>query len=442
MPRQTIAAPATPRGVSALAVIRISGAETRVVGEKILSPFKNIPNQMYRTKLINPFTQELLDDVMACFFVAPKSYTGEDSLELFVHGNPLLVQSIMAVITELPKVRWAQPGEFTQRSFFNGKLDLIQAEAVGELLHATAEQGIKNAQKMLRGDLSADVAQITAEVKKMSALLELDVDFAEEELDVDQSAWMPQLEIIEQSLKAIQQKFREKYNANKVPQVVIYGAPNAGKSSLINALLKEERILVSAQAGTTRDAVQVRLLLDQGEVELVDTAGISARPKDELDALAQQKTHEVLAQAEHAICVIDGCAVEEAESQAQVQKALEQKHSIVWTKKDLLKNENHPYFKEGLLTSSHNAEGLTELLQHLNANIFGDNVLEDEYWIANARQIDDLKDALYCLEKSREALVNHPHSPEIIAFEFMGVRNALRRLIGEICSDDVVGAIL
>ena len=123
MPRQTIAAPATPRGVSALAVIRISGAETRVVGEKILSPFKNIPNQMYRTKLINPFTQELLDDVMACFFVAPKSYTGEDSLELFVHGNPLLVQSIMAVITELPKVRWAQPGEFTQRRFYNGKLD-------------------------------------------------------------------------------------------------------------------------------------------------------------------------------------------------------------------------------------------------------------------------------------------------------------------------------
>ncbi len=439
MLRDTIAAPATPRGVSALAVIRISGPQTAALGRALLRPFKQTPNLMFRAQAVDA-AGALLDDVMACYFAGPKSYSGEDSLELFVHGNPLIVQNVMRAITEFPQVRWAEPGEFTQRSFYNGKLDLIQAEAVGDLLHATAAQGIQNAQKMLGGALSHDIAQITQQVKQMSALLELDVDFAEEELEVDQSSWMPQLEQIQQSLEQIQNKFREKYSGHQVPQIVVYGAPNAGKSSLINAILREERILVSAVAGTTRDAVQVRLLLSQGEVELVDTAGLSAHPQDELDAMAQRKTQQVLEQAEHAILVLDATTAALAETQAQVEDALARNQLVVWSKSDLLPAGDAFAFA-GWLTSSRTMAGVDDLLAELDVRVFGTAQSEDDYWIANARQISDLKEAIAAVEKSQQALRDYPYSPEIIAFEFMGVRNALRRLIGEISSEDVLNSI-
>jgi len=434
---ETIIAPATPTGVSALAVVRVSGSLACMAGERLLRPFKAEHGRMRHAQAEE--AGQVIDDLMYCFFTAPHSYTGEDTLELFCHGNPLVVRRLVRAFLTIPGIRPAEPGEFTLRSFLNGKMDLLQAEAVGQLLHATEERAVRNAQKLLRGDLSLEVQRIAEQVKNMSALLELEVDFAEEETEVDQSGWMPRLMEIEAALQRLARKFREQEVWGRVPRVVIYGAPNAGKSSLINALLREERVLVSSLAGTTRDAVQVRLFLPGGEVELVDTAGLSARPVDELDERAQRKSREMLGKTDEAVLVMDAAAPADEEAVRLLETARMSGHLIVWNKSDLIARQECAAGE--MLISCLRGDGLKELINVLNERLFPNQDSEEDFWIASARQLTDIRAALEAVQRSQRALLEHASSPEILAFEFAGARQALARLIGEISADDILHSI-
>lgn len=318
MDSMTIVAPMTPAGVSAVAALRVSGPAVRNVvralfGEKAFAKLKAREACLGTAR--DPRTAcgangsngaLMIDSLLYIFFEGPNSYTGEDVLELYPHGNPLIVRELMQAIRSIEGVRLAEPGEFTRRAFLNGKMDLVQAESVADVIHSASRSELRNAHRLLGGALSKKVGALTAQIKDISARLELDVDFAEEEADPDYATWGRKIEAIRESILSILKSFKGSASVRRLPLAVLYGAPNAGKSSLANALLGEDRILVSNIPGTTRDFVEVRLFLAGGEIRLVDTAGIAEKATDALDALSMEKSREILADADLKILVVDG----------------------------------------------------------------------------------------------------------------------------------------
>ena len=319
MDSQTIVAPMTPAGVSAVAALRVSGSKVREVIRLLFgeSAIKNLKAREAKLATARDFrtmagndrkTAQVIDSLLYIFFEGPNSYTGEDVLELYPHGNPIIVRELLQVIKSVDGVRLAEPGEYTRRAFLNGRMDLVQAESVADVIHSANRAELKNAHRLLGGALSKKVKTLTEQVMDISARLELDVDFAEEEADPDYTTWGAKIEAIRKSVESILKSFKGSAAVRRLPLAVLYGAPNAGKSSLVNALLGEDRILVSNIPGTTRDFVEVRLFLAGGEIRLVDTAGIADKATDALDALSMEKSREILAEADRKILVMDGAS--------------------------------------------------------------------------------------------------------------------------------------
>ncbi len=480
MEKKTIVAPMTPNGVSAVAAIRVSGPQVRLVvkalfGEKAEAGLKSHMAKLGTAKWPSDMpngNQNLLpngcragatiDSLLYLYFEGPNSYTGEDVLELYPHGNPLIVRDLLQACRMVEGVRLAEPGEYTRRAFLNGKMDLTQAESVADVIHSANRSELENAHRLLGGALSRKVQTLTAQVKDISARLELDVDFAEEEADPDYAGWETRFVGIRQSVQDILNSFRGKAEVGRLPLVVLYGAPNAGKSSLVNALLGEDRILVSDIAGTTRDFVEVRLFLDGGEIRLVDTAGLAEQAADALDALSMEKSKQILAEADMKILLVDGTAdsviLSEAKNpvDANVTPDL-----VLYTKADLMVVEQsrgagipacHP--REGILTchpregedleslsiSSKTGTGLSELKSVLNVRLFKNRENSEDLWITSEREKVSLEEALAGIDRVLAQLRSNP-AVELLAFEMQIVRRALQSITGEISSEDVLQSI-
>lgn len=442
MDSQTIVAPMTPAGVSAVAALRVSGTCVRDVvrclfGDKHASALE--PRKASLGTARNPQTGKVIDSLLYLFFEGPNSYTGEDVLELYPHGNPLIVRDLLQAIRGIEGVRLAEPGEFTRRAFLNGKMDLTQAESVADVIHSANRAELENAHRLLSGALSKKIATLAAQVKDISARLELDVDFAEEEADPDFAGWETRFVSVRESIQQILNSFHGKASLSRLPLAVLYGAPNAGKSSLVNALLGEDRVLVSNVPGTTRDFVEVRLFLPGGEVRLVDTAGIADRATDELDALSMKKSKEILEEADLKILVVDslapaGLRSDEGDNDADV---------VVYSKSDLCANSspNEPADKQNSLqVSSKTGEGLAELRQAMNASLFKQTADAEDLWITSEREKACLEDALAGVDRVLNLLKNNP-AVELLAFEMQLVRRALQSITGEISSEDILQSI-
>ena len=345
MDSKTIVAPMTPAGVSAVAALRVSGPAVRDVvtalfGEKACARLKAREASLGTARHLGV----VIDSLLYIFFEGPNSYTGEDVLELYPHGNPLIVRDLLQAIRGVPGVRLAEPGEYTRRAFLNGKMDLAQAESVADVIHSANRAELQNAHRLLSGALSKKVATLTAQIKDISARIELDVDFAEEEADPDYATWGVKIAAIRENVESLLKSFRGSAGIRRLPLAVLYGAPNAGKSSLTNALLGEDRILVSNIPGTTRDFVEVRLFLENGEIRLVDTAGIADKATDALDALSMEKSREILAEADLKILVVDGAANDGADGCAD--DAENEADLVVYSKSDLCdKNSMDPLLR-------------------------------------------------------------------------------------------------
>ena len=446
MDSRTIVAPMTPAGVSAVAAVRVSGPEVRDVvrclfGDKHAAALE--PRKASLGTARDPQTGKVIDSLLYLFFEGPNSYTGEDVLELYPHGNPLIVRDLLQAIRGIEGVRLAEPGEFTRRAFLNGKMDLTQAESVADVIHSANRAELENAHRLLSGALSKKIATLAAQVKDISARLELDVDFAEEEADPDFAGWETRVVSVRESIQQILNSFHGKASLSRLPLAVLYGAPNAGKSSLVNALLGEDRVLVSNVPGTTRDFVEVRLFLPGGEVRLVDTAGIADRATDELDALSMKKSKEILEEADLKILVVDslapaGLRSDEGDNDADV---------IVYSKSDLCSSAAEapsscePADKQNSLqVSSKTGEGLAALKDIMNASLFKQTADAEDLWITSEREKACLEDALAGVDRVLNLLKNNP-AVELLAFEMQLVRRALQSITGEISSEDILQSI-
>ena len=329
----TIAALATPPGVGAVAVIRLSGPEARPILERVFQPLGRAvpwpPRRLRRGRLVHPLNGRLVDDGLAVWFPGPHSFTGEDSAEIQGHGglavSALALEAVLAAGAEL-----AQPGEFTKRAFLGGRLDLAQAEAVADLVAARSAAETALAARQLAGGLSDRVEEIAGPLLSVLADLEAAIDFSEEISRPDLAAWSGRLKReVQPRLATLLVAGEEGRPFRQGFKVILAGAPNVGKSSLFNALLGTGRALVSPRPGTTRDYLTAETAWSGLRVELMDTAGLTAVPADELDELGQIRSREQLAEADLVLWVKD-CA-----APVETGPPLRGRVLVVWNKADL-----------------------------------------------------------------------------------------------------------
>ncbi len=271
----TIVALATAPGIGAIGVIRVSGKDTIAVINSMF-PSKDLSAQASHTLHVGYLKQDdvLLDEVVISLYKGPKSYTGEDTIEISCHGSPFIIEKIIQAINA-HGIRMAKAGEFTQRAFLNGKLDLAQAESVADLIASNTEASRKTALNNMRGGFSSALHQLREELIKFSALIELELDFSQEDVAfADRDQLVRLISLLSKTTQQLLQSFQLGNVIKNGVQVAIIGKPNAGKSTLLNTLLNENRAIVSEMAGTTRDTIEEVLNIEGVLFRLIDTAGI------------------------------------------------------------------------------------------------------------------------------------------------------------------------
>ena len=367
----TIFAPATAAGRAGVAMFRISGARARDIFWLMLGN-KEIPEPrtvLYR-KVYHPHSGEEIDHSIVLWFPAPNSYTGEDIVEIHSHGGRAVTSAIISALQTLDGFRLAEPGEFTRRAFENGKFDLTEAEAVGDLIHAETEAQRRQAMRQLDGALSRLYEGWRKRLTRSLAYMEASIDFADEELPADlaekQSA---ELRTLAQEMDV---HLDDRHRGERLRDgfsIAILGAPNAGKSSLLNALARRDAAIVSSTAGTTRDVIEVHLDLGGYPVILADTAGL----RESVDAIENEGIRRALERANHAdikLLVFDGEAWPKRDATTM---ALADNNTIfVINKSDVLKSGvlgQAPDADDVLFVSAKTGEGIPELLRHLVAEI-------------------------------------------------------------------------
>jgi tRNA modification GTPase len=301
---ETIAAVATPPGKGAIAIVRVSGPGVRALASRVLETRERLRPRLATVATLHDESGRPIDRGLALLFPAPGSYTGEDVLELHVHGSPVVAREVMRALIA-GGARQAEPGEFTRRAFLNGKLDLHEAEAVADLIDAESRSAARAALANLGGGLAAAVRRLRAELAAALERLAAAIDFPDEVPDPDRGELDAALGEIVRSLEALQRAGEAGRLVREGLHAAIVGPPNAGKSSLLNALLGEERAIVSELPGTTRDTIEESVTVAGVPVRLVDTAGIRSHA-DRLEAAGIERTRRALAAARLAIVVIDG----------------------------------------------------------------------------------------------------------------------------------------
>lgn len=429
----TIAAPATPKGTSAIAVVRVSGPDC----VRLASAIFDAPLEA-RVATHLPYRDtagQTVDDVLVTRFAGPASYTGEDILEISTHGNPLISQ---LVLDDLFKrgCRPAEAGEFTRRAFLNGRLDLSQAEAVMDLIHARSARAVAAANQQLRGSLGQHLTRLTDELLLGLARVEAYIDFPEEDLPDEDRGVVA--EILGNVLRGTQRLLATHRYGDLLREgikTVILGEPNAGKSSLLNALLGRERALVSDEPGTTRDYLEETVMVGPHCLRLIDTAGLNPSPGT-VEALGIKMTYERIEEADLALLVLDATHPAPPLS-AEVAHRLDPSTTLVVLNKiDLLQGQpsiaTAPDDLPALPLSTLTREGLDELEARITAiaDRFQPADADDQIAI-NARHADALRRATDCLQAAQANLQSQGPT-ELLASDLRGVLDAYGEIAGRI----------
>jgi tRNA modification GTPase len=395
----TIAALATPAGTAAIAVLRASGPEVPVLTRAI---FGELPEpRVARHADYRGARGELLDDVLFTFFATPNSYTGEDTLEISCHGNPFIAQKILEDLL-------AEAGEFTKRAFLAGRMDLSQAEAVMDLIHARSERALAAANRQLRGALGRRMDELITLLLNSLAVIEAYIDFPEEDLpEENRAALLAQLKELRGKTQRLAATNHYGQILREGVRTVIIGEPNAGKSSLLNRLVGRERALVSPEPGTTRDYIEETIALGQHALRLVDTAGLNARP-GALEARGIEKTLEQASEADLFLWVVDASEPRLPALPAHVLNRLSPANTItVFNKWDLVDGRPLPTtgVPNPVAVSALSGEGLESLVGVLEARAESFRTEAGEDWVAiNARHADALGRAVAAIDAASNGL--------------------------------------
>lgn len=438
-PADTIVARATPPGRGGIAVVRISGPAVRDLASPLLGA---LPRPRYATLCgFRGADGEALDLGLALYFPAPHSFTGEDVLELHAHGGVVLADMLVARVLALG-ARLARPGEFTERAFLNDKLDLTQAEAIADLIDADSQAAARAAQRSLRGDFSAAVLALNEEVTELRSWVEAAIDFPDEDIDFLSDADLARrVEGVAASFQRLEEATRQGCLLREGLNVVIAGRPNAGKSSLLNALAGYDAAIVTPVPGTTRDLIREQLDIDGLPIHVVDTAGLRATT-DVVEAQGVSRAQAELARADHALVVLDATADDAASREALLgELPAGLSRTLVRNKIDLTGEPSGlvPGTIDLVQVSALTGAGLPELRQLLRA-VAGYQPAGEGSFTARRRHLDSLRSAREHFEAACRQL-REQQAGELMAEELLQVQNALAEITGEFTSDDLLGRI-
>lgn len=434
---ETIVAIATPPGSGGIGVLRISGPrvpEIAVALVGILPP----PRQAWLADL-HDADDALIDRVLALYFEAPRSFTGEHVLELHAHGSPVILDALSRRVHALG-ARPARAGEFSERAFLNGKLDLAQAEAIADLIASKSQAQAHAALRSLRGEFSARVRELLQALVALRAHVEATIDFPEEEIDfLADQALRSQLFAVQGRLVALLAEARRGVRLTDGLHAVIVGRPNVGKSSLLNALAADDRAIVTEIPGTTRDVLREELRIDDVVLTLVDTAGLR-EAGDVIEGEGIRRTRMELGHADVALLVTDAAHLDA--DRALLAGAPEAKHVVVLNKIDL--DAMEPYraaMVEGMIIALSAKTGAgVDLLREELKRLAGGNDGETGAFSARARHVQALERAQARVDAASR-IMSDAHAGELVAEELRQAQRYLGEITGEFTSEDLLGAI-
>ena len=455
----TIVALATPPGIGALGVIRLSGKKSiEIINRLFLS--KNLTKQPSHTlhvgylKFTDGNDSRILDEVVISIYKNPTSYTGENIIEISCHGSAYIQQEIINAVIK-NGARLAKPGEFTQRAFLNGKLDLAQAEAVADLIASETSAAQQTALQQIKGGFSNDIKQLREQLIHFAALIEVELDFGEEDIELaDRKKLQILIDEILYSIKKLSASFKLGNVIKNGVTAVIAGRPNAGKSTLLNTILNEERAIVTEIAGTTRDTIEEKLVIDGIIFRLIDTAGIR-EATDMIEKIGIQKSLEKINDAAILIYVFDASTDSELEVLEDLQKLKTTgKGNVVLVANKTDKCDNHQLgmLQFGISEMTGNAYPIFEisafnkkqvqyLIDYLPSLVITEKINTDQTIVVNTRHYSALQDAERASFKVKEGLENNI-TGDLLSLDIRTVLNALGEITGEILHDtDILGAI-
>jgi tRNA modification GTPase len=441
----TIAAIATATGRGGVGIVRVSGPKATLVAEQLLK-LKLQPRHAHYCDFSSR-SGEVLDQGIALFFPGPNSFTGEDVLELQGHGGPVILDLLLREITQLG-IRLARPGEFSERAFLNDKLDLAQAEAIADLIDATTEQAARNALHSLQGAFSKRIHDLVEALIHLRIYVEASIDFPEEEIDfLSDGKVARDLDGIISKLQQVFKEARQGVLVRDGMRVVIAGRPNAGKSSLLNALSGRESAIVTSIEGTTRDVLREHIHIDGMPLHIIDTAGLRESP-DEVEQIGIQRAWQEIQQADRVLLLLDSRQSQLTDPHEIWPEFVEQlqdptKITLVRNKIDL-SNETAGLFHSSsndiyIGISAATGAGIDDLKNHLKT-IMGFSESGESGFTARRRHLDALERAQTFLASGKAQLQGYA-AGELLAEDLRQAQNALSEITGEFTPDDLLGRI-
>ena len=454
---EPIAAIATPVGVGALAVVRMSGEGVFAVVDKIFtkarSPETSLADSSGYTAHFGTLHDgdRMIDEVIVLIFHTPDSFTVEDMVEITCHGGPVVTQQVLKLLLD-NGCRLAEPGEFTRRAFLNGRIDLLQAEAIGEMIHARSESAYRTAVNQMKGGLSGKLDDLREQLLRSCALLELELDFSEEDVEFQSRDELSgQVRTLQQEVEKLVESYQHGRLLSEGVATAIIGKPNAGKSTLLNALLGEERAIVSHMPGTTRDYIEECFIYDKTMFRLTDTAGLR-EAQEEIEHEGIRRSYEKIAEADLILYLMDiGASDYEEEAEAVVE--LREKHPDIKllivanktdTTEDSLRWAEVVAEKTGckvLGISALKKKGLDALKAEMNTMVEGLDKLHDaSVLVTSMRHYEALRNAADALQNASE-LIDAQTETELIAFELRSALDYVGEITGKVVNEEVLNVI-
>ncbi|MCC2616930.1 tRNA uridine-5-carboxymethylaminomethyl(34) synthesis GTPase MnmE [Aestuariibacter halophilus] len=442
---ETIAAQATPAGRGGVGIVRVSGPLAARVAKSVLGNCPE-PRRAYYGDFLDANGQQI-DQGIALYFAGPHSFTGEDVLELQGHGGPVVMDMLLSTVTQVKGVRLARPGEFSEQAFLNDKLDLAQAEAIADLIDASSEQAARSALRSLQGEFSNHVSSLVEQVIHLRMYVEAAIDFPDEEIDfLSDGKVLNDLQHIITQVSEVQTQAQQGSLLREGMQVVIAGKPNAGKSSLLNALAGREAAIVTDIAGTTRDVLKEHIHLDGMPLHVIDTAGLRDSD-DPVEQIGIDRAWKEINSADRVLLMVDSSASDANDPQHIWPEFVDRLPvgmgmTVIRNKADL-SGESIGVDNQGqypiYTVSASTGEGLDNLKQHLK-DCMGFRAGGEGQFIARRRHLDAIQRAAEHLDNGQRQLLDH-QAGELLAEELRLCQQHLNEITGEFSSDDLLGRI-